>query len=186
MDMTEKTLEHSVLFKGRILRLELDRVALPDGSEAPREVARHPGGVTVLPLHDDGTVTVVRQFRYPYKEVITELPAGKLEPGEDPDDAIRRELSEEAGLTAGELRKMGVMYPSPGYCDERLHLYFARDLRQGERHPDADEFLEVDRVPLDRLVEDVMAGKVPDAKTATLILMVQRLLDKEREEAHHG
>lgn len=180
MDLTEKTLEHSVLFTGHILRLELDRVRLPDGSSAPREVARHPGGVTVLPLHDDGTVTVVRQFRYPYGEVVTELPAGKLEPGEDPDEAVRRELSEEAGLTAGQLRKMGVLYPSPGYCDERLHLYFARDLRQGERHPDEDEFLEAGRVPLAELVEEVMAGKIPDAKTATLVLMVQRLLEQEK------
>lgn len=183
MELTEKTLESQVLFSGRILRLELDRVALPNGQEAPREVVRHPGGVTVLPLHEDGTVTVVRQFRYPYGEVLLELPAGKLEPGEDPDDAIRRELSEEAGLTAGQWKKMGVLYPSPGYCGEVLHLYIARDLRQGDVHPDEDEFLEVERLPLRDLVDQVMAGRVPDAKTAALLLMGQRLLE---EEARHA
>ena len=97
MDMTEKTLDSCRVFDGKLLHLDVDTVALPDGRTSIREVTRHPGGVCVLPLHADGTVSVVRQFRYPYAEVVTELPAGKLEPGEDPFDAVRRELSEETG-----------------------------------------------------------------------------------------
>ncbi len=102
MELTEKTLDSRRVFDGKLLHIDVDTIALPDGQQAIREVVRHPGGVCVLPLHADGTVSVVRQLRYPYQEVVTELPAGKLEPGEDPFDAIRRELSEETGYTAGE------------------------------------------------------------------------------------
>ncbi len=179
MNLEEKTLASRVAFQGRLLRLEVDEVALPDGQEAVREVIRHPGGVCVLPLHNDGTVSVVRQFRYPYKEVLTELPAGKLEPGEDPDAAVRRELSEETGLEAAEWHSMGVFYPTPGYCDEVLRLYFARQLSAGSAHPDDGEFLAPDRIPLDTLVDMAMAGQLPDGKTMALILRVRRFLDLE-------
>ena len=104
---------------------------------------------------------------------------GKLEPGEYPDEAIRRELSEEAGLTANTWRKLGLFYPTPGYTDEVLHLYFARDLSQGECHPDDDEFIAPERVPLDELVDQAMSGALKDGKTIALILMVRRLLDQE-------
>ena len=179
MDLTEKTLESRRVFDGYLLHLDVDTVTLPNGKQSVREVARHPGGVCVLPLHADGTVSVVEQFRYPYKEVITELPAGKLEPGENPDDAVRRELSEEVGLTAKEWHKMGIFYPSPGFTDEVLHLYFARGLSQGDCHPDDDEFLAPSRIPLRDLVEQVMRGEIPDGKTAALILKVQRFLEQE-------
>lgn len=179
MELTEKTLETRRAFDGRLLHLDVDTVRLPNGEQAVREVVRHPGGVCVLPLHDDGTVSVVEQFRYPYKEVVTELPAGKLEPGEDPDDAIRRELSEEAGLTAGEWHAMGVFYPTPGYTDEVLRLYFARQLSQGDCHPDDDEFLAPKRVPLRELVDQVMDGTLKDGKTIALVLKVQRFLEQE-------
>lgn len=180
MDLTEKTLSSRRVFQGRLLRIDVDTVSLPNGDESVREVVRHPGGVCVLPLHDDGTVSVVEQFRYPYAQVLTELPAGKLEPGEDPDQAIRRELSEEVGLTAGEWIDMGLFYPSVGYCDEVIHLYFARRLTQGDCHPDLDEFLAPKRVPLSRLVDQVMKGQIPDGKSAALILKVQRFLDQEK------
>lgn len=180
MDLTEKTLSSRRVFQGRLLRIDVDTVSLPNGDESIREVVRHPGGVCVLPLHDDGTVSVVEQFRYPYAQVLTELPAGKLEPGEDPDQAIRRELSEEVGLTAGEWIDMGLFYPSVGYCDEVIHLYFARRLTQGDCHPDLDEFLAPKRVPLSQLVDQVMKGQIPDGKSAALILKVQRFLDQEK------
>lgn len=180
MDLSEKTLESRRVFDGRLLHLDVDEVALPSGERAGREVVRHPGGVCVLPLHGDGTVSVVRQFRYPYKEVVTELPAGKLEPGEDPFAAIQRELSEETGYTAGEWHDMGLFYPTPGYTDERLHLYFARGLRPGTAHPDQDEFLECERLPLDALLDQVMDGTLRDGKTIALVLKVQRFLELEK------
>lgn len=181
MDLTEKTLESQVKFQGRLLRLEVDQIELPNGRTAVREVARHPGGVCVLPLFDDGTVSVVRQFRYPYKEVVTELPAGKLEPGEDPDQAVRRELSEETGYEAGEWVNMGIFYPSPGFTDERLRLYFARNLTAGAAHPDDDEFLEGERVPFDTLVDQVLSGEIRDGKTIALTLKVKEFLRREQE-----
>lgn len=179
MDLEEKTLQSRTAFRGRLLRLDVDLISLPNGDEAVREVVHHPGGVCVLPLHPDGTVSVVRQFRYPYKTTLLELPAGKLEPGEDPDEAIRRELAEETGYTAGRWRKMGVFYPSVGYTDEVLHLYLARDLTPGALHLDADEFLEPDRVPLTELVDMALAGNLPDGKTVTLVLMTKALLEQE-------
>lgn len=181
MDMTEKTLGSRRVFDGKLLHIDVDTVALPDGQEAIREVVRHPGGVCVLPLHADGTVSVVRQFRYPYKEVVTELPAGKLEPGEDPAQAIRRELSEETGFTAGEWYDMGLFYPTPGYTDELLRLYFARDLKPGPTHPDEDEFLECARVPLEALLDAVMSGEIVDGKSIALILKVKRFLELEKK-----
>lgn len=187
MELTEKTLESRRVFDGRLLHIDVDTVALPNGRTSIREVTRHPGGVCVLPLHDDGTVSVVRQFRYPYGEVVTELPAGKLERGEDPFDAIRRELSEETGFTAGEWHEMGLFYPTPGYTDEVLHLYFARDLTPGATHPDEGEFLEQNRVPLDELLDQVMSGRLRDGKTIALILKVRRFLDLEAQGgAAHG
>ncbi len=179
MELTEKTLESRRAFDGKLLHLDVDTIALPNGRTAIREVVRHPGGVCVLPLHDDGTVTLVRQLRYPYQEIVAELPAGKLEPGEDPFDAIRRELSEETGCTAREWHEMGLFYPTPGYTDEVLHLYFARGLEPGLTHPDEDEFLESERVPLDQLLDWVMDGTLKDGKTIALILKVKRFLDRE-------
>lgn len=181
MELTEKTLESRRVFDGRLLHIDVDTIALPNGHQSLREVVRHPGGVCVLPLHADGTVSVVRQLRYPYQEVVTELPAGKLEPGEDPRDAIRRELSEETGYTAGEWHEMGLFYPTPGYTDERLHLYFARDLTPGAVHPDEDEFIETGRVPLQTLVDQAMDGTLKDGKTIALVLKVQRFLELERQ-----
>ena len=180
MELWEKMVENKRAFDGILLHLDVDTVALPDGHTAIREVVRHPGGVCVLPLHADGTVSVVRQYRYPYGEVVTELPAGKLEPGEDPFDAIKRELSEETGFTAGEWFEMGLFYPTPGYTDERLHLYFARDLTSGATHPDEDEFLEGDRVSLDELLNQVMTGQLKDGKSIALILKVKRFLELEQ------
>lgn len=179
MELWEKTLERKCAFQGRLLRLEVDQIELPGGRHSVREVVRHPGGVCVLPLHDDGTVSIVRQLRYPYQEVVTELPAGKLEPGEDPFVAIQRELSEETGFTATQWHDMGLFYPTPGYTDERLHLYFARDLRPGAAHPDEGEFLECERLSLDTLVEQVMDGTLTDGKTIALILKVKRFLERE-------
>ena len=177
MQLWEKTVESQVIFRGRIITVRLDQAELVNGKLASREVVEHPGGVAVLPLYDDGTVSVVRQFRYPFGEVVTELPAGKLEPGEDHRLAALRELEEEVGARCGRLSYLGCLYASPGFSSEVLHMYLAQDLTQGECHPDEDEFLEVERIPFDTLVEQVMAGTIRDAKTVALVLKARRLLD---------
>ena len=140
MDLIEKTVEQQVLFQGSIIRVRKDTARLPNGRLAGREVVEHPGGVAILALHDDATVSVVRQFRYPFQAVITELPAGKLEYGEEPRLAALRELEEEVGIRAGKLTYLGCLYASPGFCTEVLHMYLAQQLQPGRLHPDGTNF----------------------------------------------
>ena len=178
MDLTEKTLERNVLYQGAIVTLRRDRARLPDGREAFREVVEHPGGVAIVPLHDDNTVTLVRQFRYPFQQVMTELPAGKLDRGEDHRVCALRELEEETGLVPDDLTYLGCMRLSPGYSNEVLHIYLARGLHQGQAHPDEGEFLNVLRLPLRTLLDQVMAGELTDAKTVAGVLKTQVLLSR--------
>jgi len=156
--------------------VRLDTVRLPNGEEAKREVVGHPGGVCILAIDEGERVLVVSQYRYPYKEVVREIPAGKLEYGEDPREAAIRELEEETGAIAGEFRYLGEIYPSPGYSDEIIRMYLARDLTFKEAHLDADEFLNLERVPFQELVEQVITGEIKDAKTVAAVLKGQYLL----------
>ena len=170
MDLTERTVSHTRPYEGILVRVDVDRVELPNGRTAPREVVRHAGGVAVLPLNEDGTVTVVRQYRYPFGQELVEIPAGKLEAGEQPRAGALRELGEEVGAVPGELVELGCIYPSPGFCDEVLYLYLARKLTYGACHPDEDEFLQLERIPLEQLTQQVMDGTVRDAKTVAAVL----------------
>lgn len=176
MDFTEHMLARETVFQGRIVTLETHRVRLPDGREAGREVVRHPDGVAVLALDGERQAILVRQFRYPLGRELLEVPAGKVDPGEEPRAAALRELREETGLVAGELTDLGRMLPSPGFCDETLHLFLARDLRQAEACPDADEFLAVERMPLSELTRRVLAGDMTDGKTVGAALKAALLL----------
>ena len=177
MELTERTLHSKTVFEGRIITVQVDEARLPDGKTAGREVVRHPGGVTVLPLGADNTVTLVRQYRYPLGQELLELPAGKLERnGEGHRAAAIRELGEETGLEAGQLIYLGHLVSSPGFCDERLHLYLARDLVQKQQHLDEDEFLNVVTMPFDQLLARVMDGTVIDAKTVAAVLKAKVLL----------
>ena len=165
------------IFNGVILHVQRDTVRLPNGNETIREVIRHIGAVCVIPVLDNGDVIVERQYRYPPDKVITEIPAGKLDAAdEDRMEAIQRELREETGYTADEWTVIGDLYPAPAYSDEYITMYLAQDLKKGDRHLDDDEFLDVHTVPLKVLVEDVMAGKITDAKTQVCILKAARLL----------
>lgn len=167
------------IFDGIILHVFKDTVQLPNGNPATREVIRHVGAVGVVPVTDDGKVIVEQQFRYPLDQVITEIPAGKLDSfAEDRLSAAKRELEEETGYTAKEWVELGDYYPTPAYCDERITLYLARGLAQGQRHLDEDEFLNFKAVPLADLVEDVMAGRITDGKTQVAIFKVARILEK--------
>ena len=176
MDLTERTIESKTMFQGRIITVLLDTAGLPDGGTAQREVVLHPGGVAVLALDEADNVALVRQYRYPLHGLLLELPAGKLDPGEDHRPAALRELSEETGLEAGELTYLGCLLASPGFCTERLHMYLARDLRKKESHPDEDEFLNVITMPFQQLLEQVMDGTIEDAKTVATVLKTKVLL----------
>ena len=176
MDLTERRVSSETIFEGRIVRLTVDQARLPDGKLAVREVVYHPGGVAILPLDENNNVTLVRQYRYPIGQLLLELPAGKLDPGEDHRPAAARELSEETGLEAGELTYLGYILASPGFCDEALHMYLARKLTRKQRHPDEDEFLDVVSMPFDQLLSQVMDGTITDAKTVATVLKVKVLL----------
>lgn len=178
MDLTEKQLKAEYVFQGKIFNARVDEALLPDGKTAVREVVEHNGGVMVAPLDEDGNLYFVDQFRYPYFEVVTELPAGKLEKGEDPYEAGIRELKEETGAVAQNIISLGRLYPSPGYCGEIIHLYLATGLSFGEQNPDDDEFLEVKKIHISKAVEMVMKGELTDSKTQVGILKVARLLDE--------
>lgn len=179
MNLQEETLTQAYRFEGRIIRVRTDTVRLPNGAEAGREVVEHPGGVCVAPLTEDGDLLFVRQYRYPYGETVLELPAGKRDrDGEDPLTCGKRELLEETGATAENYTFLGKVYPTPGFCNEIIYLYLATDLQFGEAQPDEDEFVEVERIPLQRAVEMVMNNEIPDAKTQIAILKTAHLLNK--------
>ena len=175
--LSEKQLESETIFNGRILHVVKDRVELPNGHISTREVIRHIGAACVIPVTDDGKVITERQYRYPYNEVITEIPAGKLDSDEeDPLDAAKRELIEETGYTADKWTFLGMFYPAAAYCDEAISMYLAEGLHKGEQKLDDDEFLTFEEIPLTQLVDEVMAGLIPDSKTQTAILKAARIL----------
>ena len=165
------------VFDGIILHVNRDTVTLPNGDPAVREVIRHIGAVCMIPVTKNNEVIVERQYRYPLDRVITEIPAGKLDSaGEDRLSAAKRELLEETGYTADEWIDLGNFHAAPAYSDEYITMYMARGLHEGQRRPDEDEFLDVYRVPLADLVEEVMNGTISDAKTQVAVLKAARLL----------
>lgn len=166
----EKQLDSQIIFEGRVVRLRRDQVELEDGSRTMREVIAHPGGVGIVALDDNDCLLMVRQYRYPFGEQLLEIPAGKLEYGEDPAACGRRELEEETGYVAAEYSPLGKLYPTPAYDDEVIHLFFARGLRETEQRLDAGEFLTVERVPFAQAVRLVQQGEICDAKTQIGVL----------------
>ena len=181
MDYTEKCLEREDLYRGRIIYVHKDKVSLPDGSSSIREIVVHSGGVAILPLDDDGNVWCVRQYRYAVGDHLLELPAGKLNDGEDPLDCAVRELSEETGFTAEKFTFLGELLPSPGYCKETLYLYLATGLKPGKAHLDPGEFLDVERLSLKELTDMVLRNELTDAKTAMAVLKAHCLLEERTE-----
>ncbi len=180
--LIEKEKSSELIFDGKVLHLYRDEIILPDGSEGFREYCNHNGGVCVFPLTDDGEVILVKQYRYAHRKCTLEIPAGKLEVGEKDDirSAALRELKEETGAECEELIYLGEMYPSPALLSEVIYMYFARGLRFGERHLDDDEFLECERIPLDKLLEMICSGELPDAKTQIAALRVWKILNEEK------
>ena len=170
MDMKETRISGELIYDGIIVHLYKDKVSLPNGNEAVREVIRHQGAVCVVAVDNDKNIYLVRQFRYPFNDVITEIPAGKLDAGETPLEGAARELREETGIIAKNYKYLGELYTSCAFLDEVIHMYLATDLSFTEQNPDEDEFVEVDKVNLKEFVSEIMEGKVPDSKTQTAVL----------------
>ncbi len=175
-DFTERRLSGETLYEGKIVTLRLDRVTLSDGKPRTREVVQHPGGVTVAALTADNRLLFVRQYRYAVGEHTLELPAGKLEPGEDPFEAMRREQLEETGTTSECYVSLGKMFATPGYCSEILYLWACRISEYGEQHLDDGELLDVEAIPLDEAEQMVMEGRIPDGKTQVGVLKTAALV----------
>ncbi len=174
----EKTVKSELVFDGKVVKLYVDEAELDNGTKAYRELIKHPGGVCVLPIDENGDIYMVRQFRYPFMTALYELPAGKLEFGEDHRTCGIRELKEETGAEADEIEYMGCIYPTVAYDTEIIHMYLARGLHFGEQKLDEGEFLDVVKMPFEKAFEMAMNGELPDAKTQTAILKAKILLDK--------
>lgn len=162
--------KNRTIFNGQVVSLALEEHNLPDGRRAIYEIVRHPGGAAVLPLLEDGRVVMINQFRPAAGGMVLEIPAGRLEPGEAPAACVRRELEEETGYRAGSVEKLGEMWTAVGFCDEIVHLFVARDLVPVPRHPEADEFIEVELLPLAEAVRLATGGKIRDGKTQLALL----------------
>lgn len=171
----EQTEEIQGIFNGKIISVHNDTVTMENGTTANREVVEHPGGVAVVGLTDDNEILMVRQFRYPYKETIYEIPAGKLEKGEDPLEAGKREFLEECGATASVFEPMGEIYPTPGYCSEIIRLFYAQGIEFGEQNLDDDEFLEVVKMPLNECLDKILSNEIKDAKTIIGVLKLKEI-----------
>ena len=179
MDLREKTIDTKEIYKGRVISLSVDTVITPGGNEATRELVHHPGGVAVVAIDNDDMIYLVRQYRIPYDDILLEIPAGKLDSKEEnPKDAAARELSEETGLVAKEIKHIGDFYPSVGFLDENLRLFVATGLSEGQTHPDEDEYLDVVKMPFDEAVKLVIDGTIKDGKTIAGILKAKILLKR--------
>ncbi len=180
--LAEVPLTEDVLFTGRIFNVNRLRVRLPDGREALRDVVRHPGAVAIVALTEDGCICLVRQYRSALARVTVEIPAGKLDPGEDPLVCAHRELREETGMEADQMAFLTTIATSDGFTDELIHIYMATGLRFVESDPDADEFINVDLVPLPDLIDAVLDGRIEDCKTVTGALICDAVAHRLVEE----
>ena len=176
MELLEKTLDSEEKYRGVIVTVTLDHAQLCDGRTVLREVVHHSGGVSVLPVDDEGFCYMVRQFRYPVGAPVLEIPAGKIDHHDEHLSTAMRELSEETGFSADEYIDLGCCYTSPGYTDEIIHVYLARGLHGGQTHPDEGEFLNQEKIPLKTLVDMVMRNEIDDGKTIAAVLKAERWL----------
>ncbi len=176
MHLFEKKLDTETIYQGRILNLRKDRVRLPDGKESFREVVEHPGAVAVVALDAEKNVYLVRQYRYPVAKALLEIPAGKLDPGEEPYSCARRELAEEVNLKADKWRLLATFYTTPGFSDEIMYLFMATDLKPHYQEPDTEEFLQVEKLSLKNAIKQALDGTIQDAKSISGLLIVARLL----------
>ena len=175
-EQPHRVLASEQLFQGRVFALRRDRVELPTGQVVDRDIIEHPGAVCLVPFDDDGNVLMVRQYRAAPAQDLLELPAGTLEPGEEPLACAQRELREETGYAASQLRLIGDFWTTPGFCTERMYVFLATGLRPDALEPDDDEQIQLERLPFARAVEMATAGDIHDAKTIASLFLAQRYL----------
>ena len=176
MDFNEKTLSSETIYNGKILRLEKLTVLLPNGKEAEREVVRHSGAALIIPITEEGKIIMVNQFRKPVEKVCLEMPAGKLDPGEEPLDCAKRELEEETGYTTSNIEYVITIDTTPGFSDEKIHIFIANDLKAGQLKPDVDEFLDIVEMEIDELIKMIYQGNINDAKTIIGAFIAEKFL----------
>lgn len=176
MPHTEKNISEQTIFKGKIFSVKQRKVILENGAEQNRELVIHGGGAAVLPVDEDNNVYLIRQFRAPFEQEVLEIPAGKLEKGEEPLIAAKRELSEETGFTAKNYFDLGQMWPTVGFCSEIIHIYLATSLSLGETHPNEDEFVSLEKMPFQQAYNMCMDGTIKDGKTIVAILKAAIIL----------
>lgn len=174
--MTFETIHSEVLYRGRAFNVRREEVRMPDGHVAQLDIVDHVGAVTILPIDEAGRIWFVRQYRHAAGVILLELPAGTLEAGESPDECARREIREEIGMSAGELHKVGEFFLAPGYSSEYMHVYLATGLHADPLPGDADEFLSVDRIPVEQVYDMVQTGGVRDAKSLAALFLARPLL----------
>ena len=176
LHLKETKVDGEIAYDGDFLKVQCDSVRLPDGKPATREFIRHPGAVVVLPIFEDGSVLLERQFRYPLDRVFIEFPAGKLDPDEDPLDCAKRELQEETGYTASHWQFVCTIHNAIAYSNEHLEIYVARGLTAGQSHLDEGEFLEIFKAPMADVMRWVREGKITDVKTVIGAFWVEKIL----------
>lgn len=178
MKLTEEKLNSKTIYEGKVINLKVNEVRLENGMTAIREIVEHPGGVCIISIDDDKNVLMVKQYRAPFETVLLEAPAGKLNYGEDPLSAGKREFLEETGYKADKLTFLGEFYPSVGFLTEKIHIYVAENLSKETQQLDEDEFLNVCKYPLSELIKMVEKNEIKDAKTVIAILMLKNYINK--------
>ncbi len=170
-DLHEKPVSSERLFDGKVINLRRDTVILPNGRNSTREVVEHPGAVAVVPITKDGNIILVRQFRHPIQQILLEVPAGKLDPGESAESCALRELAEETGFTANKLHKLTSMYTTPGFSNEVIHIYLAEDLVESDKQPDEDEFIHTEIHTPEQIKQMINSGELCDAKSLVALCL---------------
>lgn len=177
----EKTISSEKKFDGQIIKVRVDKIRTKEGGESFREVVEHPGGVAIAALTKENKMILIKQFRKPAEQVLIEVPAGKMEKGEKPENTAIRELKEETGYKAGSLKHLCTFYSSPGFSDEKIYLYLAQDIVAGEASPDEHEHLEIEEYDLEILDEMIENEKIIDGKTIVAIYQVKKMMDCRRD-----
>ncbi|MBS4536225.1 NUDIX hydrolase [Clostridium sp. D2Q-14] len=181
MSYIEKTMKSEKVYDGKTLNLRIDTVELPDKKYSKREIVEHPGAVCIVPMNTNNEIYLVKQYRKAIDKEILEIPAGKIEIGEEPKDCAIRELKEETGLKAGNYEYILEFYTSPGFCNEKMHLFIAKDLEEGEATPDIDEYIDIEKFKLEKLLHMIEIGEINDSKTIIGIQFVEKLIKSKHE-----